>query len=492
MAAPWTGLLSGGIEGGRGPAIRRALLVGLGLALAVACGFAVTGESLHALVFVGVTAMLGLLALALTHPRAFFALLLPNTLLFPAIPLVEGRGANPIDLLLPIALVTTWLFAPRAPGGPPADAELAARRRDVVRAGLAYYAVALFSLALLAVRGGVGDALDSLLVLSRSIQAATFFYLVSRHARGRDGVLFVRNILFAAILLAAVVNLPAVAFYGVPRAGSVLIFGAPGARAAAAWSIGGLPVVMTNPNEMASACVLAWALLLGLPPRRGLQALGLVLSFLLLLATQSRSGLLAWVTFVLVYGSRAGRRKLLVLPLLAVAVVPFLPPDFQGRLLRTVLMQEGSFEAYTSIIRLFGWQAAVEIFRAHPLFGVGYLGFRHVAQDYNPLGLYLETAENFFLETAVGMGVLGLLALAGIAVACARLGRAARRRSEPGSLAHSMGTVTPAFLLAVAAGNMTGDNLIGLLNGAQFVIFFALLAATALEPACRRAGAGRS
>lgn len=474
------------------PPVRRGLLVGFGLAVAIASGLAATGESFHALVFVAIALSGGLFVLAMTHPRAFFAFLLSNAILFPAIPVHDGRGLNPIDVLLPIALLTTWLLAPRRGRGPAQDAELAARRRDFMRAGLGYYGAALLSLALLAASGAAANAADSLLILLRSIQAAMFFYLVSHHARGRSGVLFVRNVLLAGILVAAVINLPAVVFFGVPRAGSVIIFGDPGARAAASWSIGSAPIVLTNPNELASACVLAWALLLGLPPRRSIQVAGLVISFLLLLATQSRSGLLAWATFVFVCGLREGRRKFLLVPLLAVGVVPFLPADFQGRLLRTVLMQEGSFEAYTSIIRFFGWQAAVAIFLEHPIFGVGYLGFRHIAQDYNALGLYLETVENFFLETAVGMGVLGLLALGLIALACWRLGRAARRRSEPGSLAHSMGSVTPAFLLAIAAGNMTGDNLIGLLNGAQFIIFFALLACTALEPSCRRTSAGRS
>lgn len=468
-------------------AVGRPLLVILGAVVAVACGFAVTGESLHALVLVGVTGVAGLVVLAIAHPRAYVALLLPNAILFPTIQFLDGRGANPIDVLLPIALVTTWLLVPRDDSTLVRDDEVAARRRDLVRAGLAYYAVALLSLAAAALRGALYPALDSLPGLARAVQAAGFFYLVGRHARGREGGLFVRNLMLAGILVAAVINLPAIAFLGAPRAGAVIILGESIALAERATSIGGLPILVTSPNELAAACILAWALLLGMPLRRGLRLAGLAVSFVLLILTQSRSGLLGWMTLVFVHGLRAGHRRLLFLPLGAAAVVPLLPHEIQGRLLRTLVMQQGSFEAYSSIIRLFGWQAAIEIFRQNPLIGVGYLGFRHVSQDYNPLGLYLSTVENFFLETAVGMGILGLAALAFVAVACWRLGRAAVRCSEPGSPAHGMGAVTPAFLLGIAATNLTGDNLIGLLNCAQFAIFFALLARMAQDPACRRA-----
>jgi O-antigen ligase len=146
---------------------------------------------------------------------------------------------------------------------------------------------------------------------------------------------------------------------------------------------------------------------------------------------------------------------------------------------------------YSSVVRLFGWQTALEVFRHHPLFGVGYLGFRFVAHDYNALGMYFSTVENFFLETAVGMGILGLLVLSLFAIACWRLGRAARRHAEPGSQAHRLGEMTPAFLLSVFVANLTSDNLIGLVNGGQLAIFFALLAQASLLPACRRAGSGR-
>jgi O-antigen ligase len=469
------------------PALVRTVLVAFGLVVAVASGLAVSGESFHAIVLVSATLAAGLVLVGIVWPRAVFAALLFNAVIFPALPVVAGRGVNPIDVLLPIALFTTWFFGRPEPVRFGLDAELERRRRAVARAGLFYYAVAVASLVVLGLRGNVPGALDSFLVLTRSFQAAAYFYLVTRLARGREGVTFVRNSILTAFVVAAVVNLPLVTFMGIPRAGSVLVLGTPGARSAAYWTIGNTNTVMTNPNELAAGCLLVWALLLALPLRRPWQGVALGTGFLLLLASLSRSGILAWLIFVVTLGLRRGHRRLLILPLLGLAAFPLLPDELAGRILRTAVMQEGSFEAYTSIIRVFCWYAAIAIFLDHPILGVGYLGLRHVAHEYNPLGLYLVTAESFYLETAAGMGLLGLAALAAFAWACLALGRAALRHGEPGSPAHRMGEVAPSFLLAVAVGNLTGDNLVGLLNGAQLAIFLGLLGRVAVDPDCRRA-----
>ncbi|MEO6462161.1 MAG: hypothetical protein ABIP29_03715, partial [Candidatus Eisenbacteria bacterium] len=94
---------------------------------------------------------------------------------------------------------------------------------------------------------------------------------------------------------------------------------------------------------------------------------------------------------------------------------------------------------------------------------------------------------NVFFEIAVSMGVIGLAVLAAFAAACWRLGRLAECAAEPGSIASRLGRVTPAYLLGVAAGNLTGDNLLGLLCGSQLAIFLAILGQAAMAPDCRRA-----
>jgi O-antigen ligase len=484
-----TGLLRAARPRLLAPAVVRAGLVALGLVVAVASGFAVSGESFHAIVLVSAVFAAALILLGIVWPRAIFAALLFNAVIFPALPVVAGRGVNPIDILLPIALFTTWFFGRPEPARFGLDAELEQKRRAVARAGLFYYAVAVASLVALGLGGNVSGALDSFLILTRSFQAAAYFYLVSRLARGRDGVYFVRNTILTALLVAAVINLPLVVFWGLPRAGSVLVLGTPGPRSAAYWTIGNTNAVMTNPNELAAGCLLVWALLLALPLRRPWQGLALGTTIVLLLASTSRSGMLSWLIFVVTLGLRRGHRKLLILPLLGLAAFPLLPDELAGRILRTAVMEEGSFEAYTSIIRVFCWYAAIAIFLDHPILGAGYLGLRHVAHEYNPLGLYLVTAESFYLETASGMGILGLAALAAFGWACVALGRAALRHGAPGSPSYRMGQVASPFLLALAVGNLTGDNLVGLLNGAQLAIFLGVLGRVAVDPDCRAATA---
>jgi O-antigen ligase len=467
------------------PRAARFLAVALAAAVAVASGFAVTGESLQALALVTIAVAGAVFVLAMTHRRALLAILLVNIIFLPIIPAFGGRGMSMLDVLMPVVLASTWIFGPReriAHGGDPV---VESRHRDLVRAGILYYVIALFSIALLAARS-VPQALDTLAALSRSIQAAAFFYLIHRNVRSADGVRFVRNALLAGVLVAAAVNLPAVAFLGLVRAGAGIVVNNPNASlAAVSWDVGGMPIVITSPNELGSACVLVWALLLALPMRTRLRVFGFGLSLALLLATQSRSGLVSWAALLFVYGLRRGRRILLTLPFVGVGALTLLPDELKGRLVRTVLVEQGSWEAYSAIIRLFGWQTGLQVFLAHPLFGVGYMGFRFVAHEYNVLGLHMGTVENFFLETAVGMGVLGIVALGLIAITSWRLGTAARKHSEPGSLAHRLGDLTPAFLVSVALGNMTADNLIGLQNGAQFAIFLALLSRAASLPDCR-------
>jgi O-antigen ligase len=171
-----------------------------------------------------------------------------------------------------------------------------------------------------------------------------------------------------------------------------------------------------------------------------------------------------------------------------VLLVPLLPPDLRDRLLRTLVLERGSFEAFTSLIRLFCWQTSFQVFLANPLIGVGYMNFQHVSGQYNPLGVLLQTAENFYLQTAADMGVAGLCAITGVGVAAWRLAGLARRIGAPGSPAFELGAIAPAYLIAIASGNMTGDNLIGFLCSSQFIVFFTLLCQALRDPACRAAG----
>ncbi len=441
---------------------------------AVAGGVAVSGD-LGPIALAGLGLLsLGMFALLLASPRIALYLIMAQVSLFPAVPITEGRGVNPIDLILPAALFGAWFWTnavPRGGGASVGDRAL----HSIQRGALVYYAVAILSLIVLGLSGRPFDALDSLLVLSRSFSGALFFFLMGRLIRTPAQLRLARNAVLIGLALALVLNSLTMVLADVPRAGAVWVLGDPSTRGGASWSVGIGGWTVTNPNELAMACVLGTALILAMPIGRVGTVLVLVGCLALLMLTLSRSGLLAWLILVATHSLRGGRRSLWLLPLGVVALFPLLPEEFRTRMLRTLTLQKGSFEAYSSLIRVLSWQASSRVFLAHPLFGVGYLGFRFVSKDYNPLAAYLLTSENFFIETASGMGILGLLALVFFVVSVLLAGRALERASVPGSIPYRFARMTPGYLMAVAVSNLTGDVLIGLLGVSQLAVFFGFL-----------------
>jgi O-antigen ligase len=68
------------------------------------------------------------------------------------------------------------------------------------------------------------------------------------------------------------------------------------------------------------------------------------------------------------------------------------------------------------------WRTAAQIWREHPLVGIGPDNFRHVYGRYLGLGAWDPRvhANNSYVEVLVGMGVVGLLALAWLMVSAIR------------------------------------------------------------------------
>jgi hypothetical protein len=98
--------------------------------------------------------------------------------------------------------------------------------------------------------------------------------------------------------------------------------------------------------------------------------------------------------------------------------------------------------------RLQLWRAAIAIFRARPLLGVGPDNFRHVYPRYLrvPAADDRMHANNLYFETLADLGIAGLCALAALIVALARAARrvtAVRDQSHPYGVALGLG----AFLL---------------------------------------------
>jgi hypothetical protein len=469
-----------------GPRSAESLGIWLLPAAALLAGVAVGSADKTLLFAIGGVAALAIVAWSASRPAAAMHWIAAQTVFFPVVPVFEGRGFNPLDLLMPGALAGAWfLFLDRPAQGAGAT-EIERGRRGIVRAGTLYYVLAVLSLLVLGGRHGRwGDAMDSMLVLTRSLQGALFFFLVSRLGRTAKDLARIRNGVLFGLGVAFALNVWSMLAYEVPRAGAVWALGETTVRSGAAWAAAGMWTV-TNPNELSMGCLLAFSLLLAMPLRsRGWNGVALALTTVLLILTLSRAGLGSWLALVLVFGIRGGHRALWLLPVVLALAFPLLPEEYTGRMLRTATLERGSFEAYSSLIRVFCWQTSFQTFLANPIFGVGYLGFRFVAAEYNTLGLELLTSESFFLETASGMGVIGLAALATFTWALVAFARRVPKHAEKGSVAERFARVTPAYLIAIGLANLTGDLLIGLLSVSQLALFTAFVTQSARIPELR-------
>jgi O-antigen ligase len=257
----------------------------------------------------------------------------------------------------------------------------------------------------------------------------------------------------------------------------VAVFGLGAARAGIVWTVNDLVEPVAGPNEAAVGLLVLWALLgarHALRPSWGQRAMMALILFMLAL-TQSRSGLLAFATF-LVLSLRRFRWRWLLGVAIVLSLLPLtVPAAYWERLMRSFTFERGSFEVFGLLVRLYDFQAAWRVFVDHPLTGVGYLGYRFVSAGYNELGLVLNTAENYFLETLVGLGVVGFAALLLMLQRLYALGNAVQGTAPSGTLAHELARRHVPLLTALLVANMTGDVFVGLVPLGQLALWAALL-----------------
>ncbi|MFI5372293.1 MAG: O-antigen ligase family protein, partial [Candidatus Eisenbacteria bacterium] len=268
----------------------------------------------------------------------------------------------------------------------------------------------------------------------------------------------------AVVNFTALATLPLTSDNTIRRAGMVWFVNESG------WSIG-------SPNEAGVALLMLWVVLMALQMqrRRVFGWVMMALTLILLILTQSRSALLAWLIFTVMTWKRLPRRALMLGLLGVLLATPVVATIWWERMVRTVSAERGSFEVYTTLVRVYGWYAAGRMFVDHPLVGVGYLGFRHFSDRYNELGLMLGTCENIFLEVATGMGLLGLLVFLRALWRTLALGDAVARQAPPGSLAGTLARLHKPYIIALAISNLTCDNWVGLVGLAQVAVWCALL-----------------
>ncbi len=403
-------------------------------------------------------------------PFAGLLVMLASSILLVVAMAVGLRSVNTFDLLLPPVLLASAFGTARrdavaharAERGPAHDS-LHAAERGFTRAVLMFYALAAASLVRLASVAGVNSALDSGLVLVRALQGVLLYPLCAWWLRTHARVEHAWSALFVAGAGLAVVNLIGVTAWHVQRAGMTLFLNNPDP--------------LSSPNEAGTATLIVGVVLLvrqAMRPDWKNLALGALMVVLLGL-TQSRSGILAWAAFALFTLRWVRPARLLTGALAIGALLPLLPQRFWIRMMRSVVVERGSNEAFSFFQRVFGWKAAWRAFLAQPLMGVGYLGFRFVSHRYNELRVVLITVENYFFEILVSMGVVGLALLAIVIVKLFQLGREVGRTAPPGTLAHHMARFHAPLVLGLLVANLTGDNFMGIVGVAQMSIWTALL-----------------
>ncbi len=441
-----------------------------GLAIAIALGLTLGDPTPGRLGLVAALMGIVILSWAGARPWLGFLILACSSMLLVVVLVTRTRAANAFDVLLPAVLLGTALRAAKPDphrdhaleDSPAHEAIRGARRRFGVAAGL-YFLVAGASLVPGLVLGRAMQSVDSSLLLIRALQGASLYPIGMWWIRSRRRVNQTMGALFAGGALLVIVNIVAIAA-GTKRAGIT-------------WAVNIPSQPVMGPNEAAAGILLLWVLLLARQSVRWrvMNLLGLPVLFLMLILTQSRSGLLAWGTFNLLVLRRLGARNV-IFGLLAMALaLPFVPAEYMGRLSRTLALEPGSYEAYSALVRVYVWRAAAGVFRDHPVFGVGYLGFRFASGAYHNLPFVIGTCENIFLEIATGMGIIGL-GVAGLAlVRMFQLGVVIRRQTRPGTLGHELARYHTPFLVSLIVANLTADNWIGLTGLGQLALWLLLL-----------------
>lgn len=454
------------ITGHRGGLILPIGLALVGLALCMAVGVSVGYPTPLGRTFMGLLAGIVVLGVAFSRPALALQIVAASSVMLIVWVVGYGYTLNAFDVLLP-PLLLTWLLARERSAVAVVSEERATiltAERKLIHAVLWYFGIAAASLLLTVFRHGVADAAESGIVLVRGFQGVMVYALGRWLIRREKDIHRVVAAMLIGGLVFALVSAAAVGSGSVRRAGMVWYANEP------LWSIG-------SPNEAAIAMLLLWGLLLARqamrPKLRNLVMLGVVLVMMVL--TQSRSGLLSLFAFtVLCFRMTYWRPILTGVALMAISL-PFVPQWYWERMARTLVLERGSFEAFSSLVRFYGWQAAWQVFLDHPIFGVGFLGFRLISADYNALGLSLLTTESIFLEAATGMGIIGLIALICAIVRLYQLGHAVSRVAPPGTMGAGMAQFHTPLITGFVAGNLTGNNWVGLVCLAQTALWCAML-----------------
>ena len=450
---------------GLGPAL---LIILLALSIGVAAGNPGTG-GLPVIVLAVAAAAAGYV---LSQRFAGFLLLGASCFILAVVAVTPYRYLNAFDLVLPFmfpwalfGLLRKEAHAHDALEAGPAHDAIRDATRKLSTAVLIFMGLAAVSLIPMVFRLGPDPTVSSTFILARGIEGVMMFPLGIWWLRSDRRVRELMQAVMVGGALFMVVNLVQTFTMDPPP------------RAALTWVVNHLDWPVEGPNEAGAALVTLIALLMAhhtvRPRARDFIIIGSVLFMLFL--TLSRSGLLALITFFAFQLRRIPIRYVLIGALILGGALVFVPDVWWSRMTRSFTFERGTFEVFTFMIRVYAYQTNLKIFLDNWLFGLGYLAGRFVSQDYNDLKIAPLGAENFYIDTAAGMGVIGLAAMCLCFVRLFQLGRVVRRVTPPGTLGHEMARLHAPLVAGLMVLNLLGFEFLGLVSAAQLSLWCAMM-----------------
>lgn len=160
---------------------------------------------------------------------------------------------------------------------------------------------------------------------------------------------------------------------------------------------------------------------------RALSGVCLALASVAVLLTQSRGGLLAYVTVLLISACLLAQTRAARLRWLAVVIVfSIAGAFFAGQIFERL----SGIDSNTEVTRLGIWAGAGLLFLGNPVLGVGYGNFKVALTNAIavPDGFMLD-AHNLYLELLAETGLVGFLVFAALIIMCLRCARRMQRES---------------------------------------------------------------
>lgn len=382
----------------------------------------------------------------------------------------DDQYFNFFDLFLPSLFLVSVLGAARRTAAAeragftgPGHEALSNNTRRFERTAIVFYSLAILSVIQLAVRISPLVAKQMVFFEVRMMYGVFMFPLTLWWVRSERHIQRTIAAVVAAEGLFSLINLIEVYRMHAPRAGMTFVVNRP-------WFTEG-------PNEAGAGLSIVCALLAARhrvrPSLWTYPMFGLALVMLAL--TQSRSGQLTMLVFLLLSLRVLPWRQIAAFAGLTATAALIMPSGAKEKILDTLAFKRGSFEVYTIVIRLYGYVTTWRVFLDHWMFGVGLLGARFMSHEYNSMRITMLGAENYFLEVAASLGVVGFSVLVYLYVQLYRIGRTVQKNAPPGTMAHAMARLHVPLITGLSVANLTGDNFIGFTGIGQVALWCALL-----------------